>query len=88
MLEMSIQLKPVRELPKSKRAFKSEYDDTITKFLADDSMRIAEVAKEGIKTSSLASILKGRVKKNFKDQIDVAQREGKVFLVKKTKKVK
>jgi len=82
---MSIELKPVKELPPAKRATTSEYDDILKQFLTTKDMDIAEVSKKGIKIGSLLAALKDRVKKQYPDKLEVVQRSNKIYLVKKTK---
>lgn len=82
---MSIELKPVKELPKiaGRGVRRSEYDEILEKFLADEETKYAEVSKEGIKTVSLASALKARISKNkLTNKVKVRQIKGKVYLEK------
>ena len=80
---MSIEYRPIEELPKPRRARKSEYEEIIKKFL-DDTAKYAEVSREGVKSVSLASALRRIIKqKDLSNKVTVSVIGGKVYLVKK-----
>ena len=55
----------------------------LEKFLADEEIKYAEVSKKGVKTVSLASALKARIKnKKLNDKVKVRQISKKVYLEK------
>ena len=81
---MSIEYKPIKELPKPRRARKSEYEEIIKRFL-EDKTKYAEISREGVKTVSLASALRRIIKqKDLSDKVTVSVIGGKVYLVKKS----
>ena len=81
---MSIEYRPVKELPKPRRARKSEYEEIIEKFLNDKATKYAEISREGVKPVSLASALRRIIKqRNLYSKITVSVIGGKVYLVKK-----
>jgi hypothetical protein len=85
---VSIELKLIKSLPKSKRGRVVDYDNTLKQFLAGAD-KFAEIVKKDVKPSSLLSALKTRINENkeFKTRILVHSRkidnEVKVFLEKK-----
>ena len=80
---MSIEYKPLKELPKSKREATSEYDKTITKFSEDKESKYVEVSRTGVKSQSLSSALKSRIEdKKLGNRIKVHLIGGKVYLSK------
>ena len=55
----------------------------LEKFLADEETKYAEVSKKGVKTVSLASALKARIRnKNLSNKVKVRQIAKKVYLEK------
>lgn len=82
---MSIIYKPIKELPKPRRARKSDYEEIIEKFLDDKTAKYAEISREGVKSVSLASALRRIIKqKDLSDKVTVRVIGGKVYLAKKS----
>lgn len=85
---MSIELKPIKQLPKAKRGKTTEYENVLKQFMQGDD-KFCEVSKKGVKGISLASALKQKIasNKDLKGKIVVHSRkldgEVKVFLEKK-----
>jgi len=79
---MSIELKPVSELPKIKREMGSEYDKTLKEFLDSENKYAEVIIKKDIKPQSLVSSLRNRISKNFKGKLRVRTIQGKIYLEK------
>jgi len=77
---MSIELRPVKELPKLKRELGSEYDKILGEFIESGEKYAEVIPKKEIKLESLASSLRNRISKRFKGKIKVRTREGKLYL--------
>jgi len=69
---MSLELRPIEKLPESRRQVGSMYDEILEEFLKSQ-MKYAEVfSKKNVKTVSLGSGLKSRIKKKqLQDQVRV-----------------
>ena len=82
---MSIELKPIKALPRPRREATSQYDEVLEKFLSDREMKYAEVTKPSVKkTESFVAALRNRIDKkpSFKGKIKVRQIAGKAYLEK------
>jgi len=80
---MSLELRPIEKLPESRRQVGSMYDEILEEFLKSQ-MKYAEVfSKKNVKTVSLGSGLKSRIKKKqLQDQVRVRVIQNRVFLEK------
>lgn len=80
---MSIKLKKVNKVPRSRREFMSAYDAILNQFLKDETMTYALVTKAGVKPSSLLAALRDRISKNYEGELKAIQRGTEVYLMKK-----